>query len=121
MVLGGCCRRRDILPPLRRLILIALSILGGLVGLTALAVATVGYLLSAPAWRGPVSDDFDGKQFMPPRAVPHGGFGAFMRWQKNRHPPRWEDRATPPGPAPPARVEGGRMRVTFINHATVLV
>ena len=47
---------------------------------------------------------------------------SFLKWMLTREPrfwPKWVD--APPGPPPPARVGGGRVRVTFINHATLLV
>jgi L-ascorbate metabolism protein UlaG (beta-lactamase superfamily) len=55
------------------------------------------------------------------RAVPHGGFGSFLRWQWSREPGKWTERRGPVGPRPPARVASGGLRVTFVNHATALV
>jgi L-ascorbate metabolism protein UlaG (beta-lactamase superfamily) len=98
--------------------------LGTLAGLVVLAVATtmiVGCALSGPGWRGPVTDHFDGKHFQNGRPVPHGGFGRFLEWRWSRHPSPWVDRNDPPGPKPPDRIADGKMRVTFVNHATVLV
>jgi L-ascorbate metabolism protein UlaG (beta-lactamase superfamily) len=104
-----------------KVVLRLLAALGILVVLAALVVVGVGYALSAPGWRGPVTDHFDGRRFHNRPAVPHGGFASFIRWQRTRHRPRWEPRAAPPGPAPPARVAAGELRVTFVNHATVLI
>lgn len=68
-------------------------------------------------------DNFDGKRFhnlyrsrRPRRS------GDFFRWMRTRKPGHWE-RLTDagPGPVPPARVEGDRLRVTVVNHATVLL
>lgn len=45
-----------------------------------------------------------------------------MRWMAKRQPGvwrKWIDAA--PGPPPPARVEGTELRVTFVNHSTVLL
>jgi L-ascorbate metabolism protein UlaG (beta-lactamase superfamily) len=95
-----------------------------LVGLAVLFVALVavaGYVLSGPAYSGPVSDHFDGTRFRNMRPVPHGGFMDFLRWQRTRKPGAWQDRNEPPGPKPPDRVPRGQLRVTFINHATVLI
>jgi L-ascorbate metabolism protein UlaG (beta-lactamase superfamily) len=105
----------------RRIFVVGLAALGGALVLAAAAVVILGYALSAPGWQGPASDHFDGERFHDLRPVPHGGLGAFLRWQRDRHPPLWEDRSAPPGAPPPQRVAGGQMRVTFINHATVLV
>jgi L-ascorbate metabolism protein UlaG (beta-lactamase superfamily) len=86
----------------------------------ALAVG-LGYAFSGPRYRGPVSDHFDGNHFRNPRPSPHGGLGAFLRWQRTRQRAPWVDRDEAPGPQPPARVAQGSMRVTFVNHATVLL
>lgn len=95
--------------------------LGALVVVFAALVVIIGYALSGPHWRGPVTDHFDGRHFRNMRPVPHGGFGAFLRWQRTRRPPPWQDRPSAFGPAPPARAGAGAMRITFINHATVLL
>ncbi len=74
---------------------------------------------SAPRHRGPISDHFDGRQFRNFSGDPHG-FGGVFRWAATRKPspwPRWTE--APPGPAPPRRVAD--LRVTFVNHATLLV
>jgi L-ascorbate metabolism protein UlaG (beta-lactamase superfamily) len=92
--------------------------------MVALAVGTtlvVGCALSGPGWHGPRSDHFDGKRFQNLRPIVHGGFGRFLKWRWSRHPSPWVDRNDPPGPRPPERVAGGRMRITFVNHATVLL
>jgi L-ascorbate metabolism protein UlaG (beta-lactamase superfamily) len=102
-------------------VLLAAAALGGLVAVLVAAILVGGTLLSAKGWQGPVTDHFDGQRFHNRRRSAHGGFGAFLRWQRTRHPPRWEDRPGPPGPPPPRRVSGGAMRVTFVNHATVLL
>ena len=46
----------------------------------------------------------------------------FVAWAATRRPtawPNWID--SKPGPPPPAWVGPGRLRVTFVNHATLLV
>jgi L-ascorbate metabolism protein UlaG (beta-lactamase superfamily) len=96
-------------------------LLVGLVVLFAGAVAVGGYVLSGTGYSGPVSDHFDGKRFQNLRPALHGGFMDFLRWQRTRKPGEWQTRNDPPGPKPPDRVEKGQLRVTFINHATVLI
>ena len=65
---------------------------------------------------------FDGWRFHQPEPLVTG----FTSWLKrtltdSRRGP-WRDFTdTPSGPAPPARVGDGRLRVTFVNHATVLI
>ncbi|MCC6746097.1 MAG: MBL fold metallo-hydrolase [Deltaproteobacteria bacterium] len=73
---------------------------------------------------GPRTAHFDGRRFL--NQVPAREKRALdvLRWWWTRKPPEWPEKLpTPaPGPRPPARVrEPGRVRVTFINHATVLL
>ena len=77
---------------------------------------------SAPTWQGPVTDHFDGERFWPPSREERG-LGDLLRWQRSRGPrPEWKgDPTAPPGPPPPRRVGLGELRVTFVNHATVLL
>lgn len=90
-----------------------ITVAGGAIG---------GCLLAAPAYRGPVSDHFDGERFHNQSPTKQHGFWDFVRWQRTRDRGPWRafvDAA--PGPKPPQRVPRGAMRVTFVNHATVLV
>jgi L-ascorbate metabolism protein UlaG (beta-lactamase superfamily) len=105
--------------PLRRWVRRLLFGLLAIPVVLAALVVTFGYALSGPRYRGPASDHFDGERFHNLRAVPHGGFGDFLRWQRTRQRGPWVDRTAPPGERPPARVNG--LRITFVNHATVLV
>lgn len=69
----------------------------------------------------PVSDHFDGRRFHNVRPGWQSG-GSFLKWQLTKKPgpwPRWID--SQPGPPPPRRVDDGRVRVTWINHATLLM
>lgn len=87
----------------------------------AFAVVTA-YVLSSTGYGGPASNHFDGKRFRNQKEVgSSGGFKGFLKWQLNRKPGTWIDRSLSPGPPPPQRVAAGEARVTFINHATVLM
>jgi L-ascorbate metabolism protein UlaG (beta-lactamase superfamily) len=88
----------------------------------------VGCALSAPRYRGPTSDHFDGTKFFtpdiqsPPRGFSLGGLQAVVKWMLNRKATVWQEaHAEPFGPPPPYRVGPGHLSVTFINHATTLV
>ena len=82
----------------------------------------LGCALSAPGWRGPVSDHFDGTHFFVKGAPEMKGVSDAVTWASTRHPGPWSAyRDVPPGPPPPREVGPGKMRVTFINHATTLV
>jgi L-ascorbate metabolism protein UlaG (beta-lactamase superfamily) len=73
---------------------------------------------SSPAYRGPVTDNFDGEKFV--NQTPYYR-GSFWRWQMTSTPGEWTDEWANAAPAepPPERVDG--LRVTFINHSTVLI
>jgi L-ascorbate metabolism protein UlaG (beta-lactamase superfamily) len=71
--------------------------------------------------RGPVTDHFDGKRFHNLEPIPLGFGDRILReFSKSRGP--WRG-YTPgvPAPCPVDRVGEGRMRVTWVNHATVLI
>ena len=93
-------------------------------GLTAAAGAAIvagGCSLSTPRWHGPVTDHFDGLRFRSIEPLGHG-FGDFLKWMTHRERGVWRDFTdTPAGVRPPERVGGGDLRVTFVNHSTVLI
>ncbi|WP_271410603.1 MBL fold metallo-hydrolase [Pseudomonas sp. Q1-7] len=74
-------------------------------------------------YRGPASSHFDGRRFRNLEPKPHKNLRAFLRWQFSREKQApWIDQ---PGPATapevPVRVQGDELRVTYINHATLLI
>jgi L-ascorbate metabolism protein UlaG (beta-lactamase superfamily) len=75
-----------------------------------------------PRHAGPPGDHFDGRRFFhdPPL---HKGFFSFLRWQLTREAegPWRTDLSAPELLPPPQRVAGDALRVTWINHATVLI
>ncbi|MCA1829829.1 MAG: MBL fold metallo-hydrolase [Myxococcales bacterium] len=76
---------------------------------------------SGPHWHGRKSDHFDGERFhnVGPGGTAPGAM-TIVSWRLHRHQGPWPDFAdAPPAPAPPERVEG--LRVTLVNHATVLI
>ena len=78
-------------------------------------------LLSAPRYRGPASDHFDGRRFhnSSPFEAPHG-LRDFLRWMATRQRGVWRRwTESPAGPPPPRAVAD--LRGTFVNHATNLV
>jgi L-ascorbate metabolism protein UlaG (beta-lactamase superfamily) len=88
----------------------------------ALIYLLVDHALSAPRYRGPSTNHFDGRKFRNPEPPDRKGFIDFLRWQltsRRGHWSTWTD--SKPGSAPPKRVNGKDLRVTFINHATVLI
>jgi L-ascorbate metabolism protein UlaG (beta-lactamase superfamily) len=76
-------------------------------------------LLSTPGYVGPTSDHFDGRRFHNSREDARG-FLDFLRWMATRKAGPWRDWTEAPRfLPPPERVDD--LRVTFVNHATVLV
>jgi L-ascorbate metabolism protein UlaG (beta-lactamase superfamily) len=90
-------------------------------GVVGGAIAIERHVIAAPRYRGPVTDHFDGERFR--NADPSWqSERSFLKWQFERERgfwPEWIE--SEPGPAPPARVGDGRMRVTWVNHATLLL
>jgi len=73
---------------------------------------------------GPVSDHFDGKQFFDPDGVPPKSLGEVLRWQFGRDRQRQAWPAWAPSPhadTPPSRVDGGKVRLSFVGHVSWLI
>jgi L-ascorbate metabolism protein UlaG (beta-lactamase superfamily) len=61
-----------------------------------------------------------GRFFNP--GIPEHGFRELLKWVSTRHPGFWQSwTSSAPRPKPPERVSGSDLRVTFINHSTVLL
>ena len=87
----------------------------------ALGIVAEKSLVAAPAYRGPVTDHFDGKRFHNLASGWQSG-GSFLKWQMTKTPGPWPEWIeSPPGPRPESRVDDGRIRVTWVNHATMLI
>jgi L-ascorbate metabolism protein UlaG (beta-lactamase superfamily) len=87
-----------------------------------IALLTAGCCeFSGPRWHGRVTDHFDGRHFH--NQVPgETRFRELVAWRTHRLPGRWPAFVdVPPAPPPPRRVGMGELRVTFVNHATVLI
>ena len=85
-------------------------------------IVLLGWLVSTPPYRGPVTDHFDGARFRNQRATPHNDFRDAAKWATNRQRGAWSVRRNEPaGPKPPDRVHDDSLRVTFVNHTTVLL
>jgi L-ascorbate metabolism protein UlaG (beta-lactamase superfamily) len=69
-----------------------------------------------------ISDHFDGKVFFNPGQREDHTFGQMVKWLWEMDTVDWPDwvvdKVQPP---PPERVGTGKIRITFINHATVLI
>jgi L-ascorbate metabolism protein UlaG (beta-lactamase superfamily) len=79
-----------------------------------------------PYYTGPISDHFDGERFFDPHGAPPRGRRDLLRWMVDRYGrgtrakwPAWAP--SPYADRPPARVDGGGLRVSFVGHASWLV
>jgi len=85
------------------------------------AISFIGFYLSAPKYDGPLSKNFDGARFRNQNFRKHGSFFDLVRWLATRKPGLWaKNQQNKSYPPPPSRVENG-VRVTFINHSTLLI
>ena len=111
-----------------------LKIVGGILLLLViafgLAVTIVPRFLDRIYYRGEPSGHFDGEHFFNPEGdedtlrPPSGGSRSGFLWRyltKRDGRPPWPDSVAVTPSKPAARVEGSRMVVTWIGHATVLV
>jgi len=85
----------------------------GVIFMTGINGCSLGY-------EGPVSDHFDGSRFY--GRVDHHGFTDMVKWMWEMEVVDWpvwvEDENQP---LPVAQVDEGELRVTHINHATILI
>jgi len=81
----------------------------------------VGYLISAPIYKGPKSDHFNGKRFFNPGGVKLKGFADVFKWLLTRKRKPWAKiTETQYGPKPEEKIDSG-IRITFVNHTTFLI
>lgn len=86
------------------------------------AVTAAGCAVLTPIYVGPRSDHFDGVHFHNYEPTPAGALGdAYRRANLLRRHGRWPGWVETPTDTPPPRVTGNDLRVTFVNHATVLI
>ena len=96
--------------------------MAGALGGAALVYLLVNRALSAPRYTGQTTDHFDGRKFHNLEGPERRGFFDFLRWQftgRRGEWNKWND--SEPGAPPPMRVDGEKLRITFVNHATVLI
>src|SRR4051794_25953620 len=75
-------------------------------------------------YSGPPSDHFDGTRFFDPDGVPPKSLGDLLRRQfgsprRARPWPAWVP--SPRADPPPARVDGGKVRLSFVGLASWLI
>ncbi len=75
-------------------------------------------------YSGPVSDHFDGTHFFDPDGSPPKKLSEVLRWQISGRGLRQKWPVWAPSPfadTPPARVEGDKVRFSFVGHASWLI
>ena len=79
-------------------------------------------MLSVPGYKGPTSDHFNGKMFINQQPLQPQGLGALLKFMMRTERQPWrkwtENKSYQP---PPERIDSGQLRITFINHSTVLI
>jgi L-ascorbate metabolism protein UlaG (beta-lactamase superfamily) len=105
-------------PLTRRHILTALASLVAAAGLSSF------WVLRMRSFDGPASDHFDGERFFDPDGVPPKSLGEVLRWQfgSGRERQAWPEWApSPHADTPPPRVDGDKVRLSFVGHASWLI
>jgi hypothetical protein len=73
---------------------------------------------------GPASDHFNGRHFFDPDGAPPKSLREVLRWQfgGKRQRAKWPAWApSPHADTPPARVEGDKVRLSFVGHTSWLI
>ncbi|MFC1535343.1 MBL fold metallo-hydrolase [Thermodesulfobacteriota bacterium] len=80
----------------------------------------IGFLQGCTYYKGPPSDHFDGSRFF--NNEPDHTFFDHIKWLWEMEVIEWPDWIDdPPQPPPIAHVKEGELRITYINHSTVLI
>ncbi|MGH6738990.1 MAG: MBL fold metallo-hydrolase [Bradyrhizobium sp.] len=99
-------------------------VLGVLAGSAAAIGLPSAWLSFMKTYSGPISDHFDGLHFFDPDGSPPRPLMQLLRWQlgRNRQRAAWPEWAPSPfADTPPPRVEGGKVRLSFVGHASWLI
>lgn len=98
------------------------SFLGLLAGVAAAIGAPAVWISRMKTYDGPPSDHFDGTYFFDKDGSPPKRLSDVLRWQFNRKPEKWPERAPSPyDDTPPPQVDGGRARFSYVGHASWLI
>lgn len=84
----------------------------------------VGGWMSAPGYKGEVSDHFNGSTFQNGEGYENKGFPDLIKWATTRKPGEWKkltENEVSFGKAPEARVSDSTHVITYINHSTFLI
>jgi len=86
-------------------------------------VLSFGFFLSAPVYKGPISDHFDGKKFRNPHGKEAGGFKDVLKYivTKKAEPVSFDKTAYVRSDFRSIDIPSGKFRITFVNHSTFLI
>ena len=100
----------------RRLLAFILAAGAGAAGLLSVRFATARY------YDGPISDHFDGTRFFDVHGMPPKSLAEVARWWVAGGKSQWPSEVKNAyADRPPARVEGPRLRVASVGHASFLL
>ncbi len=86
------------------------------------ALLVVDYLISAPVYKGPVSDHFDGKKFGHPYNQKSRTLFDILKWAVNGDRGEWQEvTESPVKKSLPESSSNEDIAVTFVNHSTFLI
>lgn len=89
-----------------------------------LVLCSLALAACSSTYQGPVSDHFDGKVFKNPGPPKSSSVAGYLWLRLTSSQGAWPDAVSMPDPAeppPPARVDDGSARITYIGHATLLI
>jgi len=92
----------------------------GTLALGFIFIGWVGYFISGPKYKGPVSDHFDGRRFINPGSIKAKGFREVLKWMVAREQGEWKEVPAGHGEKPASHFDNG-IRITFVNHSTFLI
>lgn len=72
-------------------------------------------------YKGPKTDHFNGKVFLATEHMSEKSFWDVLKWRMTAERAKWPEWIEVTPSIPPAKVDGKELRVTFVNHSTVLV
>jgi L-ascorbate metabolism protein UlaG (beta-lactamase superfamily) len=97
-------------------------------GFLAGAAAAIGvptwWIFRTTSYSGPISDHFDGERFFDADGVPPKSLGEVLSWQfgGKRQRAAWPDWVqNADADTPPPRVEGSKVRLSYVGHASWLI
>lgn len=85
--------------------------------------ALVLLMFQNPVFASQTSNHLNGNRFVNPEPIPQKSLWTFLKWRLTRKSGEWPEKMLPAVKTakPPLTVLGDKLRVTFVNHSTVLI